>query len=256
GQSFVLSIFGFQAPLAALDAATGKTIRTYKDTNATEEVIASEGVLFLLVNDAPMNYNEYRPATNNIGQAKSRVEKEWPWDKRPRHIMAIRADTGETLWSKDYRIVPLTLAADKNAVYFHNGEKILRLNRNNGDQLWASEPISRLSAIPTKFGPTLVVYEDVVLFAGGDRSMTALSAKTGKTLWTAEHLRGGHNSPEDLLVVDDLVWSGAIAGGKDSGVFTGRDLYTGEVKNQFAPDVQTYWFHHRCYRAKATDRWL
>jgi len=247
---------GFQAPLTALDAATGKTIRSYKDTNTTEEVIASEGVLFLLVNDAPMNYNEYRPATNNIGQAKSRVEKEWPWDKRPRRIMAIRADTGETLWSKDYRIVPLTLAADKNAVYFHDGEKILRLNRNNGDQLWASEPISRLSAIPTKFGPTLVVYEDVVLFAGGDRSMTALSAKTGKTLWTAEHLRGGHNSPEDLLVVDDLVWSGAIAGGKDSGVFTGRDLYTGEVKNQFAPDVQTYWFHHRCYRAKATDRWL
>jgi len=247
---------GFQAQLSALDAATGKTIRTYKDSNATEEVIASEGVLFLLVNDAPMNYNEYRPATNNIGQAKTRVEKEWPWDKRPRHIMAIRADTGETLWSKDYRIVPLTLAADKNAVYFHDGEKILRLNRNNGDQLWASEPISRLSAIPTKFGPTLVVYEDVVLFAGGDRSMTSLSAKTGKTLWTAEHLRGGHNSPEDLLVVDDLVWSGAIAAGKDSGVFTGRDLYTGEVKNQFAPDVQTYWFHHRCYRAKATDRWL
>ncbi|MHC4800141.1 MAG: PQQ-binding-like beta-propeller repeat protein, partial [Planctomycetota bacterium] len=247
---------GFQAPLTALDAATGKTIRTYKDTNTTEEVISSDGVLFLQVNDAPMNYNEYIPATNNIGQAKSRVEKGWPWDERPRRLMAIRADTGETLWSKDYRIVPLTLAADENAVYFHDGEKILRLNRKNGDQLWASEPVSRLSAIPTKFGPTLVVYEDVVLFAGGDRFMTALSAKTGKTLWTEEHLRGGHNSPEDLLVVGGLVWSGAIAAGKDSGVFTGRDLRTGEVKNQFRPDVETYWFHHRCYRAKATDRWL
>jgi outer membrane protein assembly factor BamB len=247
---------GFQAPLTALDAATGKTIRTYKDTNATEEVIASEGALFLMVNDAPMNYNEYKPAVNNIGKAKTRVEKEWPWDERSRQLMAIRADTGKTLWSKDYRIVPLTLAADKNAVYFHDGEKILRLNRNNGDQLWASEPVSRLSAIPTKFGPTLVVYRDVVLFAGGDRSMTALSAKTGKTLWTAEHLRGGHNSPEDLLVVDDLAWSGAIAAGKDSGLFTGRDLYTGQIKNQFRPDIETYWFHHRCYRAKATDRWL
>ena len=247
---------GFQAPLTALDAATGKTIRTYKNTNATEEVIASEGVLFLLVNDKPMNYNEYRPAVNNIGQAKTRVEKGWPWDERPRHIMAIRADTGEILWSKDYRVVPLTLAADKNAVYFHDGEKILRLNRKNGDQLWASGPVSRLSAIPTKFGPTLVVYKDVVLFAGGDRSMTALSAKTGKTLWTDEHLRGGHNSPEDLLVVGGLVWSGAIAGGRDSGIFTGRDIYTGRIKNQFPPDVETYWFHHRCYRAKATDKWL
>jgi outer membrane protein assembly factor BamB len=112
---------GFQAPLTALDAATGKTIRTYKNTNATEEVIASEGVLFLMVNDKPMNYNEYRPAVNNIGQAKTRVEKEWPWDERPRHIMAIRADTGKILWSKDYRIVPLTLAADSNQVRPNSG---------------------------------------------------------------------------------------------------------------------------------------
>jgi outer membrane protein assembly factor BamB len=247
---------GFQAPLTALDAASGQTVRTYKDTDATEEVISSDGVLFLQVNDAPMNYNEYSPATNNIGQAKSRVEKEWPWDERPRRLMAVRADTGDTLWSRDYRIVPLTLAADENAVYFHDGEKILRLNRKNGEQMWASEPISRLSAIPTKFGPTLVVYDDVVLFAGGDRSMSALSANSGKILWTTEHLRGGHNSPEDLLVVGGLAWSGAIAGGRDSGIFAGRDLHTGEIKKEFPPDVETYWFHHRCYRAKATDRWL
>jgi outer membrane protein assembly factor BamB len=86
--------------------------------------------------------------------------------------------------------------------------------------------------------------------------MSALSADTGITLWTSEHPRSGHNSPEDLLVVGGLVWSGEIAVGKNSGVFTGRDLYTGQVKNQFPPDVDTYWFHHRCYRAKATDRWL
>jgi len=247
---------GFQAPLTAIDAATGETVRTYKDTSATEEVIASEGVLFLLVNDAPMNYNEYRPATNNIGQAKTRVAHEWPWDDRPRHLMAVQADTGDILWSKQYRVVPLTLAADQMHVLFHNGDKIVCLNRNNGEQVWTSESVSRRSPIPTNFGPTLVVYKDVVLFSGGDRSMSALSAKTGKTLWTSDHPRSGHNSPEDLLVVGGLVWSGAIAAGKDSGIFTGRDLYTGQIKNQFPPDVETYWFHHRCYRAKATDQWL
>jgi len=247
---------GFHAPLTALDAATGKTIRTYRNTNATEEVIASEGVLFLLVNDTPMNYNEYRPATNNIGQAKSRVAHEWPWDERPRHLMAIQADTGDVLWSKEQTVVPLTLAADQQGVFFHDGEKLICLNRKTSDQVWSSESVARRSPIPTNFGPTLVVYQDTVLFSGGNRSMTALSAKTGKTLWTSEHLRGGHNSPEDLLVVGGLVWSGAIAGGKDSGIFTGRDLYTGRIKNQFPPDVETYWFHHRCYRAKATERWL
>jgi len=252
----VYATLGFQAPLTVLDAATGRTIRTCGDTDATEEVIVSDGVLFLLVNDVPMNYNEYKPATNNIGQAKARVAKEWPWDERPRQIMAVDAPTGETLWSKDYRVVPLTLAADDKAVYFHDGERIVRLNRKNGEQVWASEAVSRRSPIPTSFGATLVVYEDVVLFAGGDRHMTALSANTGEVLWTTEHLRGGHNSPEDLLVVGGLAWSGAIAAGRDSGVFAGRDLRTGEIKKEFPPDVQTYWFHHRCYRAKATDRWL
>ena len=247
---------GFQAPLTALDAATGKTIRTYKDTKATEEVIASDGVLFLLVSDAPMNYNEYKPATNNIGQAKSRVANEWPWDERPRRMMAIKADTGQLLWNKEYRVVPLTLAADMKGVFFHDGEKVVCLNRRSGQQLWASQPVSRRSPIPTNFGPTLVIYEDVVLFSGGDRFMSALSARTGRTLWRSDHPRSGHNSPEDLLVVGGLAWSGAIAGGKDSGVFTGRDLRTGEVRNQFPPNVETYWFHHRCYRAKATDRWL
>jgi len=247
---------GFQAPLTALDAATGKTIQTYKNTDATEEIIASDGVLFLMANDTPMNYNEYKPATNNIGQAKTRVAKEWPWDERPRRIMAIKADTGQVLWSKKFRVVPLTLAADRKRLLFHDGEKIICLNRSNGEQLWASQPVSRRPSIPTNFGPTLVVYKDVVLFSGGDRSMSALSADTGTTLWTSEHPRSGHNSPEDLLVVGGLVWAGEIAASKDPGVFTGRDLYTGQVKNQFPPDVDTYWFHHRCYRAKATDRWL
>ena len=47
-----------------------------------------------------------------------------------------------------------------------------------------------------------------------------------------------------------------LTSGKDSGVYTGRDPRSGEVKKEFAPDVDTYWFHHRCYIAKATDNFL
>jgi len=31
---------------------------------------------------------------------------------------------------------------------------------------------------------------------------------------------------------------------------------TGEEKKRFPPTVKTYWFHHRCYRAKATENYL
>jgi outer membrane protein assembly factor BamB len=84
----------------------------------------------------------------------------------------------------------------------------------------------------------------------------AFSAQTGKTLWTAKQARAGHNSPEDLLVIDGLVWSGAIANGKDTGVFTGVDLHTGQIKKEFPPDIDIFWFHHRCHRSKATDRYI
>ncbi|MHC4169700.1 MAG: outer membrane protein assembly factor BamB family protein, partial [Planctomycetota bacterium] len=75
--------------------------------------------------------------------------------------------------------------------------------------------------------------------------------------WEAPHYPAGHaGSAEDLLVVDGLVWCGRIAGGGHDGVFTGRDPRTGDVKREFTPDVETYWFHHRCYRAKATDEYI
>ncbi|MFQ6130499.1 MAG: PQQ-binding-like beta-propeller repeat protein [Armatimonadota bacterium] len=247
---------GLEAPLTALDAATGKTIRTYRGTRATEEVIASEGVLFLLVNEMPVDWREFKPLVNNIGEEKSRVARDWPWDEKPRRIMAVRADSGKALWEQESPVVPLTLAADERRVVFHDGEKIVCLDRRNGEAMWRSEPVSRRPSIVTGFGPTLVLYEDVVLFSGGDRRQAGLSAETGQILWTADHPPSGHNSPEDLLVVDGLAWSGAIANTRNSGVFQGLDIHTGEVKSEFAPDVETYWFHHRCYRSKATENYL
>ena len=247
---------GLYAPLTALEAATGETIRTYEHSKGTEEVIASEGVLFLLVNTSAKKPKKFTPVHRGIGEAKKRVADEWPWDQVKRWIVAVRADSGQVLWKQQRRVVPMTMAADGRAVYFHDGKSIVCLDRTRGGQTWRSSPIARRSPIHTNFGPTLVVHKDVVLFAGGTQFMTALSAATGKTLWMRPHRRGGHNSPEDLLVVDGLVWSGTIAGGRDSGVFTGRDLHTGEVKREFPPDVKTHWFHHRCYRAKATDKYL
>jgi len=247
---------GLEAPLSALDAATGQSVRTYAGSKGTEEVIASDGVLFLLVGYPPTKGKPYRQIHSYCWDETGRANRGWAWDEKKRTILAVQADTGNVLWKKDYPVAPLTLAADREHVYFHDGQKVVCLNRKSGGEAWRSAPVKRRSPIPTCFGPTLVVYGDVVLFAGGNRSMTALAAKSGETLWTATHRRGGHQSPEDLLVTGGLAWSGAIAGGRDSGIFTGRDLRTGQVKSEFPPDVKIYWFHHRCHRSKATDRYL
>ena len=244
------------APVTALDAATGRTIRTYEDTANTEELIVSDGVVFALASDAPSKWPQYKQEFAYVWNNSNHANRDWAWDKQQRHVVAIEAESGKILWKKDSLVAPMTLAADSQGVYFHNGEKLVCLNRKNGEPMWQSEPIGRRDPNPVCFGPRLVVWKDVVVFAGGDRSMTAVSATTGKSLWTAPHPRSGHQSPEDLMIVNDLVWSGAIAATTDSGIFKGLDLHTGQIKKDFPPDVDAYWFHHRCYPSKATDLYL
>ncbi len=239
---------GIEATLTALDAATGQTVRTYKGADSTQEVIFHDDTLFLVADKAHDEESDHKL-----------------WDVARRRVMAVAADTGRILWEKEYSVLPMTLAADAKRVYFHDGDKVICLDRTDGRQLWVSKAIPRWLKLTSYYGATLVVHDDVVLFSGGEKfvphragndTMTALSAADGKVMWTAEHPPSGYQSPEDLFVARGLVWTGATTNTAFSGVITGRDLKTGEVKVEFAPDVETYWFHHRCHRAKATDKYL
>ena len=250
----VFVTLGLRAPLTALDAATGDVIRHYADTGSTEEIICQDGMLFLLVNRGESELTSYLPQ-QNVGD-QQRVGQDFRWNELPREVMAVDARTGQTLWSHTSPVAPLTLAADSQRVYFHDGTRLVCLDRKDGQIVWSSEPVQRRDRIAMHFGPKLVVQPGIVLFAGGDRMMQALDAATGQLLWSAPHGGGGYQSPQDLLVVNGLIWSAPTSSGNDTGIFTGRDLLSGDVKREFAPDVDAYWFHHRCYMAKATDRFL
>ena len=157
---------GYQAPLSVLDAKTGKTIRTYENTKTTEEILHVNGVLFLLVNPKQLELAEYKPKLN-VGD-QGRVAREFAWNEQPRNVMAVDAETGKLLWQKESKVAPLSLSADGERVYFHDGEKVVCLNGKDGKPVWSSEPASRRRNVTFNFGPRLVVYKDVVLFAGGD----------------------------------------------------------------------------------------
>lgn len=252
-QDTVYCTLGIREPLTAIDAATGEILERYEETKPTEEVIFEGGTLFTLVNPGESDLTRYGPKLNTGDQG--RVNREHRWNEKTRQIIAVKPD-GEVLWKVDSVVVPLTLSADSKRVFFHDGKKLICLNRETGEELWTSVPIDRRQRVTFNFGPKLVIYGDVVLFAGGDRKMRALNVETGEQLWEAPHAQSGYQSPEDLLVSGGLVWNAPTTKTQDTGVFTGRDPMTGDAKVEFPPDVETYWFHHRCYIAKATDKFL
>jgi len=175
--------------------------------------------------------------------------------------MAYKADSSRLLWQVEFPVAPCSLAVDPApaagaGVVFHDGERIICLDRHKGTTLWKSEPAPIKIPVHTNTGPRVLIYKGVVLFAGNDGKMSGWSAQDGKKLWEQKHKPSGHQSLKDLLVVDGLVWTGAVASSSNDGVFTGYDPFTGQKKREFPPDVQVHWFHHRCYPSKAAGKYL
>jgi outer membrane protein assembly factor BamB len=284
----VFVTLGYGKPVTAIDAATGATLRRYEGTDNTLEIVYWGGTLFLVIGDQGSQGGVTADTpVKKVG--------DWSWwpiyetASSKRRIMAVKADTGDLLWEKSDvdagEAMPMTLAVDGGRVFFQNADEVICLDADSGQERWhAPRPISR-----SRLGwstPTLVVQNGVVLSAdraetsqvteeaersgrviwiisskGGDAppgELIAFSAKTGKRLWACS-CRETYNAPVDVLVTGNLVWTGDLVRSRDPGITEARDLLTGEVKRNRPPD-QTFFQvgmgHHRCYRNKATDRYL
>lgn len=248
---------GMAEPLSVLDADSGEVLRTFSETRATEEVLVSEGMIYVLANPDPELYESFTLGNAHNGMQKGRVAREYPWNKSPRNLIVLDDESGDVRWQKQVVAAPLSLTVGKSGVLYYDGSQIVALNKATGTELWKSDNIKAKPVFAVNEAPILVAYEDYVFFAGANRRMSAYSAETGKRLWETEHLRGGYCSPQDLFVIDDMVWSGAIDTPRNTGIFAGRDIRTGAPKRDIPPQDVPYTFgHHRCHRAKATSRFI
>jgi len=255
------TIFG---PVIALEPGTGRAIRTYEGTEKTEEIIFENGILYLVASTSEPEDIDRRQL------AKMRVEA----DKK--RIIAVRADTGKKLWAKEDEdtrgVHPLTLAVKDERLVFQNTREVICLESDTGNVIWRYSRPSKYSR-PGYATPTLVVCDDVVLSAdrvnqrasvrkaagkatSGVSELIALSAKTGKELWRcscAENVGAG----VDIFVANGLVWVGENPRRGASDYNHGRDLHTGEIKKSFSHEQDwPTWHHHRCYRDKATEKYI
>ncbi len=123
----VFVTLGYGAAVSALDAATGETLTTYKETEGTAEFRCLQGILVL------------RRGGNLV--------------------MAIDTKTGKKLWTATGRIQPLTLAAHDGKAFFQDGPWLLCLRVTDGKELWRT-PSKRPVSL-------LVVHDDRVLLLSG-----------------------------------------------------------------------------------------
>ena len=242
GNACVFAKPGFDQPIEILDAATGKVIHSLKSTEQAEEIIHEDGVLLTVLGD---------PTSVSRSLAAKRRGKE-AQDEEPESVAAFDTATGKQVWKKPLGktgfIASLTLSADKNdRVFVQNERELYCLDLKTGETKWTAEQPGKAASGAT--GPVLVATEGEVLLGDG-KSFNVFDIETGEKLWSVG--RGaGFRSPTDVLVQGGLVWLGPEFA-------QGLDLRTGEVQETTikTTDVRTVGHHHRCYRQKATERYL
>ncbi len=231
---------GIDAPVSVLEPATGETLWVYEGTQNTRQIVHIGDTLILLVDTQPQT-------TNQIDSEIRRGLRPAPGMRK---IAAVDASRNRVLWRKEIAsLVHPTLAAQEGRLFFQTHEHVVCLNIRTGEELWHASigPVALSGHEVGWESPTLVVQDKVVYSADFNR-MIALSAEDGRPLWTAPSWEG-YNSPPDVFLIDGLVWT------KGKNVErTAFDPATGVLQKEI-PSVKGY-MHHRCYRNKATDRFI
>ncbi len=231
----VFVTLGRGGPVQILNARTGKTLRPLDPSENADDLIFHNGVLLLVKRSVEASRFTQR------GKEGEGVDND---------ILAFDPTDGKLLWEVKRQpdsVQPQTLAAAGDRVFFQGLEELFCLSLKNGSVLWTAQRKTR-PLVVNYYAPTLVVADDVVLSADQPELM-AFSAETGKKLWEAP-CRPTLGSPVDVLVINGVVWTGQR--------FTeGLDLHTGQVvARNPATELATIGHHHRCYRNKATDRFV
>jgi len=241
---------GMEAPVMALDAANGRTLLTFKGSEKTEEIICHDDVLLAAIGDPDLLNREADTTWNYWPQ---RADGQGAGAKS---IVAYRASTADVLWEKSANnlayLIPLSLAASGRRAFFLDQDHLCCVDLRTGKNLWQA-PCPIEGRFRRNYVPTLVVQGDVVVVLTPKR-LAAFSASDGKQLWDKEGGNPGYASPGDLFVIGRLVWTLPATGGNE---FWGIDLHTGSMEKSFAKkQVWPGGHHHRCYRNKATERYL
>ena len=283
---------GLTAPIAALDAASGKVLRAYKGTAGTQEFVYHDGRLYAVVGDR-MHYFGYKqngPLTVGRRRGKAGIGGDTPPDhagpKTPAAVMAFEGDgfppssynpqtpnvenptcvivaveaaTGKTLWrsGKIVRYTGCSMGLKKGRLVYQSTQGVFCLDAETGGQVWAAR-----KKIPYGTGerPHTVVLSDDAVYSEEGRRVHAYSLADGRDYWgKAIPARKGCSAPTDLLLAAGALWMCGSCN-DPKGVVRSRptayDLRTGEPIRTLPQKLSKPMGHDRCYRNFITERFF
>ncbi len=274
----VFAALGKNGEIVAIDAATGKHIKTYENTKETEKIIYINGVLIV-------QYGS----------------------KKGKKLYAINEKNGEQLWEISFSTSkPLSLKPiikDKY-MFIGKGKDIVCIDYKTGEKIWIKNFPNRSISSILLFGENysgpmgadrLIAYEDVLVYSylkltskviekvvekpaeevaveNSDKkekkrrkkrgkkkksksgkpipTTMVISAKTGEVLWEFAG-KGLERAGTSVFLMNGLLWT---YDQKEN--IVGLDIHTGKnVKTtSMAPTRNGH--HHRCYADKATKKYV
>ncbi len=265
---------GYNAPVAALDAATGKAIEVYEGTENTSEILYHEGLLVLSAATKPKTEIRIAPPLKVLAVEAASGKQLWEAGPFPSLY-----DLGERGKSNVVKQGRLMIAAGGDGVYCVTDKEILALGLNDGRTAWS---VPRPSAVlPTGDAKKVaaaagkrftdlgsIMYHDGRVFFtqpyvparklvnSSRMTLLCLSAETGEQLWQKICADWSYTTNLNVYAVRGLIWVHADTkeGQYD---FLGLDPKTGEVKVKHnLASILTTRHHHRCYRNRATENFL
>ncbi|MFC1633513.1 PQQ-binding-like beta-propeller repeat protein [Planctomycetota bacterium] len=237
---------GPERPVTVLDAATGKVMMTCKGSEYTRQIICTGNRLIMLTGSS---------------QVAIHMNPERRESAR-RSIMAEDIKTGDVLWRKEISketLLPLVVSGD--ALLYQTNQHLVCLKLTSGDETWKIAHPVHLANPKNRMwqwaSPTLTAYDGIV-YVADFRSLSAISVDTGKALWECSS-RQGFCSPPDIFIINGVLWRGYTPQRGRADFGEGLDAKTGELVKTIATDKAWMYAtlaHFRCYRAKATSRFI
>ena len=243
---------GYSAAVTAMDAATGKVLQTYEDTQRTTEFLYDRGVLYVVIGD-PTD-------TEGIAGGGTMQSSEFPpkaYGPRipvlpdPKSvIVAIQADSGRTLWKKSGRDTAgyhgASLAVRGQRAVYATTKELVCLDRASGREIWrVGAPIVLKDRIGIGGVTASLVLSDDAVYLADSECTRAFALKDGASLWKGKATLN-HHKPPDLFITGGVVWAD---------YYNGHDPKTGKVVKKLSQKMNGPMGHDRCYRNRITDRY-